>query len=312
MKLIFLGTGTSHGIPVIGCQCKTCKSLDPKDSRNRCCAFVTNRDEAFAANGKMFVPTDVLIDAGQEFRLQAIKNNVMRLDAVLLTHAHADHIFGLDDLRIFSFIKPEKTDVKRDSYKKEKMPLPIYANSWTLRYIKGAFAYAFGEVKQGGGVPNLSLNENTLFTEENPLKINELEIIPVNIKHGTNDDSGYIFTKNTDGADKRTVLYLTDCSYIPEESFNIIKKVSPCAEHLVIDALRKREHTTHFNFDQALEAADRIGAEHTWFTHMCHDFTHEEIKTYIADNLEKYPNLSRIVKNGGSVAPAYDGLEISF
>lgn len=309
MKLIFLGTGTSHGVPVIGCTCKTCRSSDQKDRRNRCCAFVTNRDEAAGAGGKPFVPTDVLIDAGQEFRLQAIKNNVTRLDAVLLTHAHADHIFGLDDLRIFSFTKPEKSGDKASGNlsKEEKKPLPIYANNWTLRYIKGAFAYAFGEVKQGGGVPNLSLNENAVFTKENPLKVNELEIIPVNIKHGSNDDSGYVFTKES-----RTVLYLTDCSYIPEESFELIRGISDKPEHLVIDALRKREHTTHFNFDQALEAADRIGAKHTWFTHMCHDFTHEGIKSYIAEHLENYPNLNRIVKEGGSVAPAYDGLEISF
>lgn len=306
MKMILLGTGTSHGIPVIGCSCNVCSSSDEKDKRNRCCAYVTNRDEPLSEAEKVsFMPTDILIDAGQEFRIQALKNRITRLDAVLLTHAHADHIFGLDDLRIFSFTKPELNSAEK------RKPLPIYANSWTIHYIREAFAYAFGKVTQGGGVPNITLEYNRQFSLENPLKVNELEIIRVPLMHGSTKDSGYILMNRVT---KKAAAYLTDCSFVPEESFALLQKITAGyqLEHLVIDALRKREHTTHFNFDQALAASDRIGAKHTWFTHMCHDFTHNEIIEYINEHLGQYKNLSGIVTAGGSVAPGFDGMEICF
>lgn len=288
MKLTFLGTGTSHGIPVIACDCRVCTSTDPKDGRHRCSVFI--QDEKSDLN--------LLIDAGPEFRIQALKYKIKKIDTVLLTHSHADHLHGADDLRIFSCTRPACAGKPSST-----IPVHIYGNDQTLQDFKSRFNYMFISHEKGGGVAHVDLNSMAPYSTQNPLVIKGLQIVPVDLEHGPTLCTGYIFNKK--------LAYLTDVSHIPNHSYKRIEHNSPL-EHLIIDGLRPRPHSTHFNFDQALEAAEKIGAKHTWFTHICHDSSHDDVTEYIQSRLSKYPKLSEIVKAGGSVAPAFDGMEIEF
>jgi phosphoribosyl 1,2-cyclic phosphate phosphodiesterase len=295
MKMIIMGSGTSHGVPVIGCSCKVCKSSDPHDKRYRASAFVES-------------PANIVIDTGPEFRLQALRAGIENIDAVLITHAHADHIFGLDDLRIFSHTKA-KDDFNPNNHETEGEGLPIYVNQVNNGIIHETFGYIFTPTKEGGGKPKLNLINNEQFSPSSPLKIKGMEIVPVPILHGSLPVSGYLLSEIRNG-EKYTIAYLTDLNQIEDSSVDIIKSCSGHLEHLVVDALRDRPHSTHFCFDQALELGERLGARHTWFTHMTHNFSHKEIHEYIQQKLHLYPNLEKIVAAGGSVEPAYDQLEI--
>lgn len=322
--MTLMGTGTSHGIPVVGCSCQVCTSNDPHDKRYRCSAYIVNEDKNESSS-----TTNIVIDTGPEFRIQALENKIKRLDGVLLTHSHADHCHGLDDLRIFSFRKPPEmmTDEQRqflskndaialeaskNSLKDDKdsdSGLPIYAPSSTIESLVFRFAYIFNSAATGGGVPYLQLIPADKYTDKEPVKIGSVEAIPVPMIHGTIVDFGWIvrpFVK--DIKDSKSIAYLTDCNFISDESIELVKNSAGTVEHLVIDALRTREHPTHNNFEKALSYADRIGAKYTWLTHICHDNSHKQIQKYIEENLHKYSNLEQIVKNGGSVEPAYDGL----
>lgn len=329
-----MGTGTSHGIPVVACGCPVCTSKDPRDKRYRCSAYIVNNDPV--ENGKSPSTTNIVIDTGPEFRIQALENKIKRLDGVLLTHSHADHCHGLDDLRIFSFKKPPETFKGSDCHnfslsrndaiaiaasensvgETPGLGLPIYASSSTIESLVFRFAYIFNPVASGGGIPKLHLIPADGNTDKNPVKIGSLEAVPVPMIHGPMIDYGWVVrSKKTGGVGKfHSIAYLTDCNFISGDSIEIVRKASGIADgtgvldHLVIDALRKRPHPTHNNFDAALEYADKIGAAHTWLTHICHDNSHVQIQQYIDENLGKYKNLSKIVKNGGSVSPAYDGL----
>lgn len=297
MKVILMGTGTSHGIPVIGCDCKVCTSADPHDNRMRCSAYVV-QDK-----------TEVVVDVGPEFRLQALRNNIRRLDAVLLTHSHADHLHGLDDLRIFSHTYPCKYD--REAFPEtEGSGLPVYGNKKTLSDLRKRFSYLFKPVKEGGGVAKLDFKDVSPYGPDNPLLIGSLKIFPVPLKHGSLDTTGWLFTSCGDDGKAGSIAYLTDCNAVPESSISLVRSCGPL-EHLVIDGLRVRPHSTHFCFDEALACAEKIGARHTWFIHMNHDLLHVEIEKYIEENLHKYPALTKIVEQGGSVAPGYDQLELT-
>lgn len=294
MKLVLTGTGTSHGVPVIGCNCKVCTSTDPRDNRMRCGAWI-------------FEPASILIDVGPEFRLQAIRHGIRNLDAVLITHSHADHLHGIDDLRVFSHTRsfdggnvPKDNETKGDG-------LRIYSTSKSTRDIIHRFDYIFKPVKEGGGKPKIKMDSIEQFSEKNPLVVKGVEIVPVMLKHGSLDDAGYMFTQ-TYGGKKHSIAYLTDCSFIDENSFALLERNRENLECLVIDALREKMHSTHFSFDQALEAADRIGARNTYLIHMSHDLSHVEIERYVDDRIEKYPNLAKARKSGGYVGPAWDGL----
>lgn len=291
MKMILMGTGTSHGVPVIGCDCKVCCSADPKNNRTRCSAYVTS-------------PANIVIDTGPEFRIQAIKHKIKKLDAVLLTHGHADHLNGLDDLRIFSHTKPVDPS-KPDAKETEGTPLKIFANRHTLSDIKNRFDYVFTPVKEGGSKPKLDFIGSELYSAETPLKINDLTIIPVPLMHGSLETCGWLLSDKNSG--KGSLAYLTDCNKIPESSLELIKTVGP-VEHLIIDALREKPHSTHFSFLEALTVSEKIGARHTWFTHMTHNMLHTEVQDYINSNLKQFPSLSKIIDDGGSVSPAFDGL----
>lgn len=309
MKMILMGTGTSHGVPVIGCSCKVCNSPHKEDKRYRCSAYICGED------------AKVLIDCGPEFRIQALENKISHLDAVLMTHSHADHAHGLDDLRIFSHTRPDmgndvngnkiySGDTKFNYPMETAGPgLPIYGNETTINDLTNRFDYVFHHKYLGGGLPKLNLVKCTEISGENPIRVGSLEMIPVPMMHGRLESSGWIISENLNG-EKKSICYLTDCNYISEESLEIIKNYGGKIVHLIIDGLREQKHSTHCNFIQAMAYAEKICAEHTWITHINHDFFHSEIQNYIDSHLSEFPNLCEIKSKGGSVSPAFDHAEL--
>jgi len=315
MKLLFLGTGTSHGVPVIGCDCKVCKSSDPHDKRFRCSAYVTVGGSRNTQNDKNDDKKHILIDIGPDFRSQALEHNVRKVDVLLLTHSHADHLHGIDDLRIFSCDMFKKPENPRNMEKYKAPPIPIYTNHVTVRDIEKRFDYFFHHCKEGGGHAKVELIEVSQAFETCGITVT-----PIPMLHGSLETTGWLLTEavstitknNATGTKttvvKKSIAYLTDCSFISDDSIKKIKDNCGSLEHLVIDGLRIEEHSTHFSFMQALEAADKIGAKHVWLTHLTHAHSHKEIIDYIEENLYKFPNLNQVAE---TVLPAYDGLEIS-
>ena len=277
-----MGTGTSHGIPVVGCSCKVCQSIDEHDKRLRCSALIKTRN------------TCIIIDTGPEFRIQALKFAVKKLDAVLITHGHADHLNGLDDVRIFSNTKKARTN-------SAIKPLKLYANDETIEDIKERFSYVFHETQEGGGKPLLDIRNISALKKEEPVLINdEIECHPIPMMHGNLKVCGWnIRAVNAPVED--SVSYLTDCSDIPDESIETVKG----CRHLIIDGLRVREHSTHLSFEQALRYAEKIAPSYVWLTHLCHDLSHEQIKSFLKAEKRELGILSTT-----PVEPAYDGLKL--
>jgi phosphoribosyl 1,2-cyclic phosphate phosphodiesterase len=232
LEITFLGTGTSHGVPMIGCDCSTCRSDDPRDTRLRPSLFVRGDDG-----------TSVLIDAGPDLRAQALTHRITRVDAIVFTHGHADHILGLDDVRRFNILM--------------RQPIKLYGDAVTLDEIRRTFGYVFDpDTPRGGGLPQVEL---TLV--QGPFAVGGLAFVPVPIMHGQRQILGLRLGP---------FAYLTDCSAIPESSWPLLDGV----DVVVLDALRHRPHPTHFSLDEAIAAARRIAARQTYFTHMCHDLAH--------------------------------------
>jgi len=289
MKLTFLGTGTSHGVPVIGCDCKVCKSTDKKNNRYRSSVLITTNENK-----------NILIDIGPEFRIQALENHIKHIDTVLLTHSHADHLHGIDDLRIFSCVlskRPENASAK----KYDAPPIPIYTNKRTVKDIELRFSYFFKSVTEGGGHAKVELKE-----AESQFSSDGITITTIPMMHGSLETTGWLLTQTEKDGTKSSIAYLTDCSYISDESIALIKNNCGNLKHLVIDGLRVKEHSTHFSFLQAMEAAEKIGGEQVWLTHLTHMHSHDEVTDYIKQNLHSFPGLSKCK----SVLPAYDKLEL--
>lgn len=290
MKLTFLGTGTSQGVPVIACDCPVCTSSDIRNKRYRSSVYIQTEDKK-----------DILVDVGPEFRLQCIENNVRNIDAVLLTHSHADHLHGIDDLRIFSCAMFKKPNDPKSLERYYAPPLPIYTNKICAEDIKHRFNYFFMPVKEGGGHVKVELKD-----VNEPFYIGKTQITPIPMMHGHLPTTGWLFTE-TAGSEKKSIAYLTDCNFISDESIELIHQNCGNLEHLIIDGLMIKEHSTHFNFLQALEASSKIGGKHIWFTHITHKESHLQIIDYINEHINDFPAL----KNAETVFPSYDKLIIN-
>ncbi|MCR5080331.1 MAG: MBL fold metallo-hydrolase [Treponema sp.] len=295
MKMILTGTGTSHGIPVIGCNCAVCTSKDPKDNRLRCSAWI-------------FDPVSILIDVGPEFRIQALKYKITKPQAVFITHSHADHLHGIDDLRIFSHSTPPTSPVYNKEHEAHIKGLRVYANDRCAKDIAKRFDYIFTPTKEGGGKPKIEIISTKEHEAEFPLSLKNIQVTPVPLMHGSLEDMGLLFTETKKDGTKKSIAYLTDCSFISDKSINLIKERCGVLEHLVIDGLKPTPHSTHFSYEQALEAADRLNAKNTYLTHMAHNLSHKQLSEYIDAVIPKFKNLKRNIEEGGSASPAYDGL----
>ena len=241
MKVILLGTGTSQGIPVIGCDCAVCRSDDPRDNRTRASAIAN------------YGGRNLLIDTATEFRIQALRNAVKRIDAVLFTHAHADHIHGLDDIRQFNEIQGST--------------IPCYGNKDTIEAIRQKYDYVFTLTQRGGGKPDISLkvisSDFELFGEK---------IVPLPVKHGILDILGYRIAN---------FAYITDASYIPDETMNKIRNL----EVLVINALRYEPHDTHFSVAEALGVIEQAKPKKAFLTHICHRLDYKKTEKRLPKNV---------------------------
>ena len=241
-----LGSGTSHGVPSIGCDCAVCRSTDPKDRRTRPSILLELRPDAGDGQPAFArAVQSILVDTSTDLRIQALANDVRRVDAILFTHSHADHIFGLDDVRRYNQM--------------QQSAIPCFADADTLDNLKRMFGYVFNPPTQkGGGIPQL-----TIFRIAGAFSLGGVEIVPVPLFHGRLPVLGFRIG---------TFAYLTDCNRIPDESWPLLDGVRT----VILDALRHRPHSTHFSVGEAIEVVGRLRAERAYFTHICHDLPHAE------------------------------------
>lgn len=227
LKLTVLGSGTSTGVPVLGCHCAVCSSVEPRNHRTRCSVLLE------------WSGRKVLVDTATDFRQQALREGIEQLDAVLYTHAHADHVHGIDDLRTFTLMTGNA--------------IPVYASHGVLDRIQGLFSYIFSEEEVSGYRPRLQVNEVSgafdLFGQK---------VTPIPLVHGPGESFGYRIGN---------LAYMVDCSAIPESSWSLLEGL----DVLIIDALRFREHDSHFSINEAIEVARQLGVKKTLLTHLTHD-----------------------------------------
>lgn len=241
MEVVFLGTGTSHGVPMIGCDCAVCRSGDPRNRRNRSCVHVV-------MNG-----VNIQVDAGPEFRLQCIENGITHIDLFVLTHSHADHLMGMDDLRRFC-----------DN--REGHALPVYSTPASLESVGRAFPYAILDRAAMRGYPAFALCEMPEILE-GPFGRITSTILP----HGAMEVLGLVFEEAGSG---RRLVYYTDCSAVSPEQRDLARG----ADLVVLDGLRQAPHPTHMTIAQATEAALDIGAPSNYLTHLTHTVDHAEVE----------------------------------
>jgi phosphoribosyl 1,2-cyclic phosphate phosphodiesterase len=226
---------------MIGCDCDVCRSTDPRDRRTRPSILVQIEGKP-TGSATADAVRNILVDTSTDLRTQALTHGVRRVDAILFTHSHADHILGLDEVRRFNVL--------------QQSPLPCYGDAPTLADLRRTFAYIFAPTVAGGGVPQILLTQIA-----GPFSLGGLEVVPVPIFHGRRLILGFRF---------QSFAYLTDCSRIPDGSWPLLHGVRT----LVIDALRDRPHPTHFSVNEAIDAVARIAPERAYFTHICHDLPH--------------------------------------
>ncbi len=241
-KVIFLGTGTSSGIPMIGCRCPVCRSENPRNKRTRTSLLIEHGDQ------------HILVDTGIDLRQQALREGIDHLEAILFTHTHVDHLFGLDEVRRFNWMGNET--------------IPVYASAASLKTIQRVFSYCFRPPKVHGGIPSLALSEI-----QGPFEVCGLRIQPIPIRHGKQTILGFRFHR---------VAYLTDCNGIPEASLALLQGL----DLLILDALRQRPHPTHFNLSQACDIARQLKPGQTLLVHMSHDLEHEATNQRLPPNIQ--------------------------
>ncbi|MEM7549090.1 MAG: MBL fold metallo-hydrolase [Bacteroidota bacterium] len=242
MRVTFLGTGTSQGVPVIACDCEVCSSIDYRDKRYRTSVLVE-------VDGK-----NLVIDTGPDFRSQMLRERVAKLDAVLFTHEHKDHTAGMDDVRSFNF--------------KQRKDMPVYARKNVIEQLKREFSYVFSE-KKYPGVPRVEVNE----IDSTPFLVDKVKITPINVLHYKLPVFGFRIKDFT---------YITDANYIsPEE-----KEKTKGSKVLVVNALQKTEHISHFTLAEAIELAEEVKAEKTYFTHISHRMgLHSDVSKELPENM---------------------------
>ena len=252
MNITFLGTGTSQGVPVIGCTCEVCTSLDFRDKRLRSSIQVEVSNQSF------------VIDTGPDFRQQMLRERVKRIDAILFTHAHRDHTAGLDDVRAYNFM--------------QKMDMPVYGRQQVLDQLKIEYAYAF--VKDSyPGIPRLLLN----LIDQNPFIVNGVQVIPLPVMHLKLPVLGFRF---------QNFSYITDANHIPDDTIEKLKGT----EVLVLNALQREPHISHFNLKEALQMIERIAPKTAFLTHISHRLgTHADVSKELPAN----------------VMLAYDGMQLT-
>jgi phosphoribosyl 1,2-cyclic phosphate phosphodiesterase len=256
LKITVLGSGTSVGVPTIGCHCAVCASEDPRDKRLRPSVLVS------------YAGRNILIDTTPDFRTQALRASMERLDAIVFTHAHADHIMGLDDVRPFNF--------------RQRGSIPIYGSEDTLGALRRVFEYIFTGRPMESSVPHLELHP----IEDQPFDLFGVEFTPVPLEHGRSLIYGYRFGE---------AAYLTDHSGIPEASKARLRGL----DVLFLDALRYKPHPTHTTVSRALEHVTELAPRRAFFTHICHDLPHEETERRLPPHVRlAYDGLEITVREG--------------
>ena len=260
MEVTFLGTGTSHGIPMIGCDCAVCHSDNPHNNRLRPSIYVEGGNQG------------VLVDATPDFRAQALRANIRRVDAVLMTHTHADHVFGLDDLRAFTV---------RDERK-----MPIYGSPHSVEAIRRVFPYACVETPAWAGLPSFELHT---VEPHQDFEVGGLKVRALPLLHGRMTVYGFLFG--------RDLAYMIDCNVVPPEVVAAIRGVTV----LVLDALRHRPHPSHLTIEQAQAVAGQVGASLTLFTHLCHEAEHAAVEQGLPPAIRVAYDGMKIEVNDGEI-----------
>lgn len=263
LRFLFLGTGTSAGIPSIACKCRACTSDDPRDTRLRTGAALRWKDEVGH-------PRTVLLDATPDLRQQALRHNLSRCDAVFFTHNHVDHIFGLDELRRFNVVMQQ--------------PIDIYADRPTMDALYRVFQHVFDKDANINASFVATLIPE-IITPGRPWMVHGLRFTPIRVHHGKQPILGFRIDSEHPEGNEHPLLplaYCTDTSAIPPETWPYLTGLRT----LVLDALRVRHHPTHYNIDQAVSVAGEIGAERTYFVHMSHEVVHAETNEQLPPGVE--------------------------
>ena len=242
-EITFLGTGTSNGVPVIGCDCAVCQSADPRDRRTRTSARVR------------YGGLSLLIDTATELRTQALTHDIRRVDAVLMTHAHADHTGGFDDLRRFNELQQQH--------------IPVYADPTTAAMLRERYAYTFSDLYPFyGGKPDLIMHEI-----DGHFRVEGLEVVPIPVLHGRLPISGFRFAD---------LAYVTDAKEIPDASMELLRDL----DILVLNALRERSHPTHLSIAEAVEIIEMVRPRRAYLVHLSHETSHAEAQRLLPDGIE--------------------------
>jgi phosphoribosyl 1,2-cyclic phosphate phosphodiesterase len=263
-----LGSGTSHGVPMIGCTCAVCQSTDPCDRRTRPSLHVN------VEGGP-----SILVDTSTDLRQQALTNRITRVDAILFTHSHADHVMGLDDVRRFNMMQGGA--------------IPVFADERTANDLRRTFSYVFNPpTEKGGGIPQISLSTIT-----GAFSIGGVAIQPVPLLHGSRPVLGFRFG---------SLAYLTDCNRLPDEAWPLLEGL----DVLILDALRHRPHPTHFTVAEALTVVERLKPQRTYLTHICHDLPHAATNASLPAGVElAYDGLALTIDASTSAKATADQAE---